>query len=130
MPVIAKVLEAGASAGRDRIKASGLELAPDNVNVELVFSIVAACMAKKALEKSGAESVEVKISVYADIDKILEGKEEIEYLEVEVKGLCKDPRVSSEDLKRGAIECPIFKLIEDKTVRIISLCDKGKEGST
>ena len=127
MPVIAKVLEAGASAGRDTVKASGLELALDKVNVELVFSMVAACMAKRALEKAGAESVEVKIDVYADIDKVLEGKEEIEYIEVEVKGLCKDPRATSEDLKREATECPVFKLIKEKVARITSEC-VGREG--
>ena len=122
MPVIMKVIEAKATATPDKIDASGLELPPDKVNLEFILSMAAACIAKKALEESGAESVEVRISVYADIDKILEGDEEIEHIEVEVEGYCKDPRVYEEDLKRGALKCPILKLIEGKVARIIVEC--------
>ena len=122
MPVIMKVMEAKATARPDKVNVHGFELTPDKVNVEFILSVMAACIAKKALEESGAERVEVKISVYADIDKIVEGDEEIEYLEVEIKGYCKDPRIYEEDLERGALKCPILKLIGGKVSRIMAEC--------
>lgn len=121
MPVV-RIGEARAEAGPEGARASGRLIPLSEVNVESALSAMAACMAKKALESVASGRVEVAIHYYADIDKILEGREEIEYVEVEVVG--SGGGCSEEKLRSGVESCPLFSLIEAKVKKVIARCEK------
>jgi len=122
MPVIMRLVEGSAriEGGKARVGGAGIELPKEDVNVELVLSAVAACIARRVSEAAGSSRVEVYVSAYGDLDKVLEGKEEIEYLEVVVKGVCGDG--GEEALRRGVEACPIYGLLKGYVRRLIASC--------
>ncbi len=84
------------------------------VNVDLVLSWLAACAARKIIEETGFRPLEVRIDAYADIDKLLEGAEEIEYLLVVAvypKGV---EAPSGEEVLKAVFKCPVVSLFREK----------------
>ncbi len=121
MPMIMKILEASSSLEEDRVRASWLELDLAKVNVELVLSLLGACMARKVKEGTGVGRVKIVVKAYGDIDRILEGEESIEYLEFTVEASCTGG-VGVEDVRRAAEECPVYGLIKGYVKKLEVKC--------
>ncbi len=119
MGLIAKVLEARASVGEGKARLAGLELDPERINVEFILSAMAACAAKKVKEATGASVVEVAVKVYADVEKLLEGEEEIDHFRMEVALRGVEAKASSAVARKAVFECPIVKIVKDKIREVV-----------
>lgn len=112
------MFEASARVLEDKALVGGKEIPLEDLNPTLMMSLIAACLGKKVKEATGSELVEVKIEVYADIDKILDGREEIEYIEVKVRS--KGPR---EEILKGVDSCPVFGLVDRVRIKSVEVLD-------
>jgi len=119
-PPVIPVLEAEARLLRDgAVHLKERKMSLDEVNVESIMELLAACVCKMIARETGCKEASARVRVYSDLDKLVEGREEIEYLEVEIrvpKG-CAGP----EEARRAAAKCPIISLLGEKikNIRIV-----------
>jgi hypothetical protein len=122
---VIRIGEARSSVDAAGARVMGRRLALEEVNVSSALSMLAACMAKKALEALGGSGrVEVAIHYYADIDKVLDGREEIEYLEIEVVG--SGGGCSEDALREGVSRCPLYGLLRERVRGVYARCGEGE----
>ncbi len=114
MPII-RGASGSARLEGDRLAVAGSYRLPlSEVNVDLVLSWLAACAARKIVEETGSRPLEVRVDAYADLDKLLEGVEEIEYLLV-VAVYPEDAKApSGEEVLGAVLKCPIVSLFREK----------------
>ncbi|GBF09462.1 hypothetical protein apy_11870 [Aeropyrum pernix] len=114
MPVI-KFFEAKSLVDAEKGKAvveGGREFELATLNPSFMLSMLSACIGKKVAENAGVDKVSVSIEAYVDVDKLLEGKEEIEHIVVRISAPAPE-----EDVLKGVENCPVFKLIDKSRVK-------------
>jgi len=85
-----------------------------DVNVGLALSWLAACAARKLVEELGVEPVEVRMEAYVDLDKLLDGREEIEYLLLSAVYPASGRVPGEDEVLSAALKCPLIGLLREK----------------
>lgn len=112
VPPVIPVLEAEARLREGSVHLKERKLSLDEVNVESIMELLAACACKMIAKETECKEASVRVKVYSDLDKLVMGKEEIEYLEIEVRVPygCMD----REEARRVVEKCPIIPLLREK----------------
>ncbi|BAN90806.1 hypothetical protein [Aeropyrum camini] len=82
------------------------------LNPSFMLSLLSACIGKKVAENASVDRVSVSIEAYVDIDKLLDGSEEIEYIVIRIRAPA--PR---EVVMKGVENCPVLRLIDKSKVK-------------
>ena len=95
---------------------SGSRLSLKDVNVDAVLSWLAACAARKIVEETGVAPLEVRFDAYVDLDKLLDGTEEIEYLVVVAvyAASAEDKKPRKDEVLKAVLKCPVIALFKEK----------------
>ncbi len=115
MPLVRGASGSARFRGGEIELSNGSRLSFNDVNVDTVLSWLAACAARKIVEETGIAPFEVRFDAYVDLDKLLDGKEEIEHLlVVAVYAAGVEERPREDEVLKAVLKCPVIALFREK----------------
>ena len=105
--------EATYDVDRKVIDLGNIAISAEDMGVPFFLNVLSACIAKKVSQILGIDSgvINCRLKAYTDLDKIVEGREEIEYFTVE---LSLPGSWTKEEIINAVSKCPIASLLWDR----------------